>query len=288
MSDRAAVFAVGELWAAACHEHDWRRGSSRWGTSRRLDKRQQVGKLNLSVEVASRAATAEGLSSLRSLCSGAATREDRTIVTGLDDPPVARTTWRSRTELDVTAEQLAAIDGFIEARHTVTEAASAGPMSREERLDLARQQEVMRREHQALIAQTDQQLRSSGVPLQRQAQRRVVIAHRSEWFASKMSEVLEAQGVRVAAWLENGADAVGAVIAEQPDVALVEDALAMLSGEQVIRELRQFCPDTIIVTQVTHGARVGSLLDAGAAAAFTRSVPPGEVAQKILELLAAE
>lgn len=146
----------------------------------------------------------------------------------------------------------------------------------------------MRREHRALIAQTDQQLRLCGVPLQRQAQRRLVIAHRNEWFASKVAEVLEAEGVRVPAWLENGADAVGAVIAEQPDVALVEDALAMRSGEQVIRKLRQFCPDTILVTQVAHGDRVGSLLDAGAAAAFTRSVAPGDVAQKILELLADE
>lgn len=52
-------------------------------------------------------------------------------MTSLDDAPVARTTWRARTELDVTEEQLAAIDRFIEACHTATDAASAGSLSRE-------------------------------------------------------------------------------------------------------------------------------------------------------------
>lgn len=203
----------------------------------------------------------------------------------LHDTPAFRATSRARTELDVTQEQLLAIERFMHACHAANDAASARSLSREERLDFSRQQEVIRREQQALVAQTDQQLRSSGVPLQRQAQQRVVIAHRNDWFASKVAETLEAQGVCVAAWLENGADAVGAVIAEQPDVLFVEDVLAMVPGEEVVRLLQAFCTNTVVVTQVAYGDRIGPMLDAGAAAAFTRSVPPGDVAKKILELL---
>lgn len=203
----------------------------------------------------------------------------------LDDAPLARPAWRPRTEADVAEQQLAGIDRFIDALHVDEQAVAAEQLSREQQLDRACQQDVVTRERQALIAHAHHHLEAAGEPLGSLARRRVVIAHRNEWFAHKVTEALESSGVRVAAWLDNGADAVGTVIAEQPDVALVEDALAMLSGEQVIAELRDFCPDTVIVTQVAYSDRVGPLLESGAAAVFTRSVPPADVAHQIVELL---
>lgn len=86
---------------------------------------------------------------------------------------------------------------------------------------------------------------------------------------------------------DNGADAVGLVVAEQPDLVLVEDTLAMLPGLEVIREVRRFSPDTVVVAQAAYGDRVGQLLDAGATTVITRSVPPHDVAQSVLRLMRA-
>ena len=54
--------------------------------------------------------------------------------------------------------------------------------------------------------------------------------HRQAWFRGKVASGLQAGGVAVEADLENGADALGAVVAEQPDFLLVEDKLPMVSG----------------------------------------------------------
>ena len=153
-------------------------------------------------------------------------------------------------------------------------------------MDAARRLEVLRREHDALVARAHEQLRSSGSLLHGSAERRVVIAHRSEWFVSKVAAVLEDHGLAVVARLDNGADVVGLAVAEQPDLVLVEDTLAMVPGEQVVREVREFCPGTILAAQVPYADRIGPLLEAGAATVFTRSVPPKDVAAGLLVQLA--
>lgn len=208
-------------------------------------------------------------------------------MTQLRDAPVVRPVRHPRSEVDLLAEQLLAIDRFVAARQVTSGAAAPGALSREQRLDLARRQDVLRREREALVAQTDRQLEACAGPLRLLAPRRVMIAHRSQEFATKVTSALEARRVCVAGRLDNGADAVGAIVAEQPDAVLVEDTLEMVAGEQVIRDLRTFCAHTIVVAQVAHGQRVGALLDAGAATVFTRSVPAGDVAQTISEALAA-
>lgn len=209
-------------------------------------------------------------------------------MTEIDEPRPSRTTWRPRTALDVMTQQLTAIGRFHEARHTAEVAAAAAGTTREARMDLVRECDVLRREHRALISQSHEQLELAGQPLERMATCRVVLAHRSERFLAKVADRLEDQGVRVAARLGNGADAVGAVIAEQPDLVLVEDALAMVPGEQVMRKVHEFCPDTVVTAHVAAGDRVGPPLEAGAAAVFTRRIPPLDVAQGLLELLTCE
>ncbi len=54
----------------------------------------------------------------------------------------------------------------------------------------------------------------------------------------------------------NGADAVGTVVAEQPDLLLVEDLLAMVPGELVVREAARFSPSTVVRAQASHAGRV--------------------------------
>ena len=193
---------------------------------------------------------------------------------------------RTRTELDLAAQQLRAIQRFNEARHMAEQAAAAVARSREMRMDAARSLEVLKREHEALVRRADEQLRVTGELLRTTVDQRVVLAHRNAWFVDKVAHDLEDSGLVVVARLDNGADVVGLAVAEQPDLLLVEDTLAMVPGEQVVREVRRFCPETVVAAQVSHGDRIGALLDAGAATVFTRQIPPLAVARGLRDLLA--
>ncbi len=188
-----------------------------------------------------------------------------------------------RSDLDVLGQQLTAIDRFNE---NLKVARAAVANTREMRLDQARRMDVLRRQQQAVIARTREQLQATGGLLWVAARRSVVLAHRSQWYLDRVSVVLVERGIRVVARVENGADAIGVALCEQPDVVLVEDTLAMVPGEQVVRELRALCPSTRIVAQCAYGDRVGALLDAGAAAAYARCVPPADVAEEMHRLIA--
>ena len=192
-----------------------------------------------------------------------------------------------RSQLDLMARQLRAIERFNDARHTAEAAAAAVARSREMRMDVTRSLEVLRREHDAVVSRAHDQLRLSGALLEGTAERRVVIAHRNEWFVDKVVHALQDRGLVVVAQVDNGADAVGIAVAEQPELLVVEDTLAMVPGEQVVREVRRFCPGTLVAAQVAYGDRVGPLLHAGAAAVFTRRVPPLEAVRSMLDLLDA-
>lgn len=193
----------------------------------------------------------------------------------------------ARSPLDVVAQQLTAIERFHRNRHLTEQAAAAAARSRELRMDAARRLEVVRREHDALVARADEQLRLTGDVLHGSAAPRVVLAHRNAWFAGRITELLRDAGAQVVASVDNGADAIGLAVAEQPDLLLVEDTLAMVPGEQVVREVRQFCAATCVVAQVAYSDRVGAMLDAGAMTVFTRQVPPGDVAEGMRALLPA-
>jgi CheY-like chemotaxis protein len=187
----------------------------------------------------------------------------------------------------VVAQQVRAIERFNRARHMREEAAAAAARSREMRMDAARSLEVLRREHEALVSRAHEQLQASGHLLRTVATRRVVLAHRNDWFFRQVTQALEDSGVHVLAGTDNGADAVGLVVAEQPDLVLVEDTLSMLPGVEVVREIRRFSPETVVTAQAAYGDRVGQLLDAGASAVFTRRIPPADVARSLLRLVGA-
>jgi CheY-like chemotaxis protein len=206
-------------------------------------------------------------------------------MTRMIDRPVAAPQMR-RSQRDVLVQQLHAIDLFSKERAAAQLTEHAVGQSRESRMDLERRLEVLRRQHQAIIAQTEAQLKMSVAVLRNEVEPRIVIAHRNEWFVSKVTGVLAQEGVRVAALVENGADAVGAALAEQPELVLVEEKLAMVPGEQVVRDIRRYCPDTAVAAQVGYSDSVGALLEAGARAVLTRQVPPPEVASRLLQLLA--
>ena len=198
--------------------------------------------------------------------------------------------WRARQHLEILRDQLAAIDAWNAARASAgiaEDARETAARSREARLDVSRRMDVLRREHEALVARTDQHLANSAKLLSAQPAPRAIIAHRNDWFRAKVGEGLLAHGIEVVAQLDNGADAVGVSVAEQPDLLLVEDKLAMINGDQVIRQVLMFAPATISVAQVSYDDEVGRLLDAGARTAYTRRVPPLEVAEQMALMVRA-
>ena len=184
-----------------------------------------------------------------------------------------------------TARQLAQLDAFHKARRITEQAAAAAAASRERRMDSARRLEILRREHEAILERTELALRRSGQPL-RCASPTAIVAHRQEWFTGKVTEALRSRGVEVLAHTDVGADAVGWAVVEQPDLVLVDDTLAMLPGEDVVREIRRYCPgSTVIGALVPYSDRVGAMLDAGASTVHVRSIPPAQVVDELVALL---
>lgn len=188
------------------------------------------------------------------------------------------------TQYDRAQRQLTALDAWHSHRRTQQDAADVGHRSREQRLDLARRMEVVREQHRAIIARTDAQLRGSADVLARHRPR-VLVVHRNSWYVDKLQTALAAHSLDVVAHLTNGAEAVGVALAEQPDLMLVEDTLPMLSGEDVVREVMQYCPRSLVAAQVAHDDGIITMLEAGARAAYARRVPPAEVAAGMVGLL---
>lgn len=187
-----------------------------------------------------------------------------------------------RSALDLAVAQVQGVDRLARWCAEALDRASAASGSRESTLDASRRREVVERQRQAMrdhLAARPDGPWSTGGPT-------AVLAHRNDWFAGRVAVALAASGVHVVAQVANGADAVGVCAAEQPDLLLVEDQLPMLPGPAAVLAVREFSPDTRVVAQVGYAERIGHMLDAGAAAAFARQVPPAEVAEALVELAA--
>jgi len=187
-----------------------------------------------------------------------------------------------RTQLDLMTAQLEAVDAWHRARRAAAVAADSAAVTRESRLDLSRRMDARRHEQQALLARADQHLRESGQVLTGRAPTRAVLAHRNGWLRDAVAKRLTAEGVEVVGMFEDGADAAGTLVVEQPDLLLVEDRLPTLTGVEVVRRARDFSPQTVVGAQVLDSAGVQALVDAGAQAVFTRRVPPAEIADRLL------
>jgi CheY-like chemotaxis protein len=202
------------------------------------------------------------------------------------DRPRVRLRTPPRPVAERVADQLAAIDALTRTcRDVHVWAAEAG--SRETRLDRARRLDVLRRQHRALVEATERQLRDTGDPLSSAPAPRVVVAHRNDWFKDKVGQGLRTRCMQVVAELSNGADAVGVVLAEQPELLLLEDKLPMLGALEVLAEVRRWAPQTLVAVQVANDWEIGAFLEAGACTAFTRRIPPADIADALCSMLAA-
>ena len=115
---------------------------------------------------------------------------------------------------------------------------------------------------------------------------RALLVHRNAWLCGKVTDRLQERGVDVIGQFEDGADATGALIVEQPELVLVEDRLPTLSGLEVLHRAARFAPRTIVGAQMLDTEELDAYLAAGAAAVFTRRIPPVEIADQLIECLA--
>ena len=165
--------------------------------------------------------------------------------------------------------------------------AAISSAGREQRLDARRRLEGLQRAQAALLARADVAIRGSQELLAGPRPALAVIAHRNEWLRNKIALALAAEGAEVLAVVEDGSDALGIVVAEQPDVLLVEDRLPTMSGVEVVQHVRRFAPHTLIATQV-EGTLPRDMLAAGASAVFSRRIPPALIAEQVAQYLRAQ
>lgn len=206
----------------------------------------------------------------------------------IERQPVEHVRWAPRQETDLLQDQVRGIDAWNVARRAIelrAAAAASAHAGREVRLDMARHLDVVRRQHQALIERTRAHMRDSIHLLQGCLAPRAVLAHRSDWFTDGVAGALGEAGVQVVAQVQNGADTVGVAVAEQPDLLMVEDRLPMMVGEEVVRQVLDFAPRTLVAVQVQHEGQIGPFLASGACIAFGRRVPPADVARRLTDLL---
>ena len=194
----------------------------------------------------------------------------------------------SRNDLDVIKAQTHAIEAWTRAHQTWERSARAGALTREMRLDLDRRMGARRREQAAMIARADAQLRLSGHVFATARPLRAVVAHRNEWMTQKITDLLADRKVHVVGAFVDGADAAGTVVAEQPDLVLVEDRLPTLSGVDVVREVREYSPLSVVGAQALDGLGFSALVDAGAHAVFTRRIPPSDIVDQLLTCIVGD
>ncbi len=111
--------------------------------------------------------------------------------------------WR-RSEQELVLDQVRGLQIWRRTRGLlIRQAPSAAPqeehLTREQRLERDRRRPALQREHAALLAALDRQLRNSGGPSRSTSRPRVVVAHRAEWLRLRLTGALSERGVDVIA-----------------------------------------------------------------------------------------
>jgi hypothetical protein len=202
-------------------------------------------------------------------------------VTTLHRPYVTRV----RGPVELLALQLHAMDLWHEARRATERAADMPGLSPEARLDAGRRIDVRRREHEAMLERLAVGDDDTGCCLPTSVPTRAVVALRHIWARDSLSGKLMQRGLRVLCAPSDGAEAVGVCVAEQPDLLVVGELLAMPSGPSLISEVTRFCPRTVVVGYVRDESAVGDLLEAGAHTVCTWRMPPDDMAQTLAEIV---
>ncbi len=164
------------------------------------------------------------------------------------------------------------------AAHSLCVAAGSGRRRAARRL-------ALRATHAAVLARAELQLRQTGDLMWADSSCRAVLAHRDVWWRERVADYLTALGVQVIAQAGDGADVVGVLVVEQPDLVVVQDLLPLLPGLQVVRQARRYAPTSLIAAHLLDSRQAQSFLTAGADVAFSRLDRPGEIAEQLVALL---
>lgn len=195
--------------------------------------------------------------------------------------------WGPRHQAALLHDQITALNAWRGLRDpALAPPRPSGFGAREHRQDAGRVAAARERERRALLAALDRQLRAHGLPGGHRGPR-VVLAHRDRWSRGALSSALEAEGCELVAALDDGADAVGTAVAEQPDVLLVEERLPTVPVEEVLQVCRALLPAAVLAVEARSGESTGRLLDAGAHAVVSRAVGPQGAARQVLQCLGA-
>lgn len=192
---------------------------------------------------------------------------------------------RPTSPVELLVSQLRALELWHDSLHAAEAAAVEPGLSREARLDAGRHLDVRRREQRAIFERMAPGADEGLYPLPATVPARAVVAHRHVWTRDKLSAELVDRGVQLLCAVDNGAEAVGVCVAEQPDLLVLDDLLVMRNGCEVSQEVARLCPHTIVAGYVSGDEAVGPLLDAGADAVFTRQVPPALACDELVRLV---
>lgn len=212
-----------------------------------------------------------------------ASRRLENAVTTLDRPCAVVLTL----PVELLTAQLLGLDLWHAARRRTEQSVHQPGMSREARLDADRRRDVRAREHLAIVERTALACQESLRPMPSTVPTRAVVAHRHAWTRDRLASELADRGVEVLCALENGADVVGVCVVEQPALLIVDELLAMRSGCEVSQEVARLSPNTVVGGYVPREDASAPLIEAGAAAVFTRQTPPAEVVDHLVGLVLA-
>jgi hypothetical protein len=182
--------------------------------------------------------------------------------------------------------QLQALDAWHVERDRLLSSLESGP-SRELRLDAARRREVLLHMDGAVKERAGGHLLDEGTSAWGPAQPTAVVAHPHEWYAGKLTAALTARGIDVIECTGQGAEAAATVIVEQPDLVIVHETLAMLTGAQLVSFLRVLAPATVTVAQSHSSSGEAELLEAGVGLVLGRAHPPEDLVAEALTQLQA-
>lgn len=180
--------------------------------------------------------------------------------------------------------QVQAVDAWVAARREREQALHAPRrLNRDERMDVAREMDVLRRTHDVIRGRCARALDAEPGPM-RVPGLTAVIAHRHEWFADRLALLLGTHGVTVLVCTDNGAEALGTVVAEQPDIVLAGERLAMMPGPALLAQSRLHAPSALLAAEASdqgHADSLHTLPDL----IFPRHHTPGAVADAVGALL---
>ena len=183
---------------------------------------------------------------------------------------------------DRIVRQVEAIDAWVAAMRDREQALRRSSLSRDERLSATRDVEALRRTHAAIKERCDRGVDAEMEPLRSQGPT-AVIAHRNAWFLDRLALLLVGQGVEVLVGTDNGPEALGAIVAEQPDIVLVGDRVSMIRGKALLGEARRCAPSARLAAQATDPQEAGALR-AVADTVLLREHAPDVVADALVAL----